>query len=243
MKTQRARLIILSALAMLMLLIGTTAIYADGDDDDDDDNGSSAIRTYEVTITNLTAGQPFTPRVLATHKGKLGVFKVGEPASVGVHRIAENGQNAWLMAALSNDDKVFDVVEGAGISPAGASAPILITGDKKAKRFTFVNMLICTNDGFTGINSLKLPKKIGDVVTASSIGYDAGTESNTEAFANLVPPCSGFVEGTGSSEASLAEGGVVEIHPGIMGGVDLDSDVAGHGWIDPVANISIERIS
>ena len=224
---------------LLMLVVTASAIYANG----------SGIRTYEVTITNLTSGQPFTPPVLATHKKNLGVFKVGEPASVGVHRIAENGGNAWLVAALSNDDKVFDVVQGAGaIVPGGDSGIISITADKKAKLLTFVNMLICTNDGFTGVNSLKLPKKVGKVVAASSIGYDAGTEINTEDFADLVPPCQGLVTpppvmpfGTGVSDTALVEGGVITVHPGISGISDLMPGV--HGWVDPVADITIERIS
>ncbi|MGH2547258.1 MAG: spondin domain-containing protein, partial [Actinomycetota bacterium] len=39
------------------------------------------LRTYEVTITNLTSGQPLTPPVVATHNGGLHVFEVGEPAT------------------------------------------------------------------------------------------------------------------------------------------------------------------
>ena len=246
MKTQRPKLIIISAIALLTLLVSTSVIYANG----------GGTRTYEVTITNLTSGQPLTPPVLATHKKKLGAFKVGESASVGIHHIAENGGNAWLVAALTNDANVFDVFEGAEpIVPVGNpggtlfadSAVFNITTDKKANRLTLVSMLICTNDGFTGKDSLKLPKKIGDVVTTSSIGYDAGTEMNTEGFADLVPPCavlSGVpagAPGTGVSNPMLAEGGVIEIHPGIMG--DFDLSPVPHGWVDPVADIKIERIS
>jgi hypothetical protein len=46
-------------------------------------------------------------------------------------------------------------------------------------------MLICTNDGFTGVNKLKLPSEIGQSVTVRTQAYDAGTEL----FADLVPPC------------------------------------------------------
>lgn len=38
-------------------------------------------RTYEVTITNLTTGQPLTPPVVATHKKPAEIFEVGEAAS------------------------------------------------------------------------------------------------------------------------------------------------------------------
>ena len=42
-------------------------------------------------------------------------------------------------------------------------------------------------------------------------GYDAGTELNTEDFADIVPPCQGLIGvssedgGTGMSDPSLAE--------------------------------------
>jgi hypothetical protein len=60
-------------------------------------------RTYEVTIEDVTSGQPLTPPVVATHRGKHAVFDVGRPASVGVREIAENGNSAPLLAFLDAD--------------------------------------------------------------------------------------------------------------------------------------------
>jgi hypothetical protein len=110
-------------------------------------------------------------------------------------------------------------------------------------------MLICTNDGFTGIDSIRLPKGLGDTVRVGAAAYDAGTEINTEDLADIVPPCQGLVgvsspgePGTGVSDPDLFENGVIHHHPGIDGGQDLLPDV--HGWdIDrPVVRISITRI-
>ena len=107
-------------------------------------------------------------------------------------------------------------------------------------------MLICTNDGFTGVDSLRLPKDVGDAVVVRSAGYDAGTERNTEDLADIVPPCQGLVgvtsgePGTGTSNPALAEGGVIHHHAGIVGGADLVPAV--HGWSDPVAEITVERV-
>jgi hypothetical protein len=104
-------------------------------------------------------------------------------------------------------------------------------------------MLICTNDGFTGVDSLRLPKDVGAVVVRSA-GYDAGTELNT---GDIVPPCQGLVgvssgePGTGTSNPALAEGGVIHHHPGIAGGADLVPAI--HGWTDPVAEITVERVA
>ena len=65
-------------------------------------------RSYDVTIRDLTGGQPLTPPVVATHGGKHPIFEVGQPASVGVREIAENGNNAPLLAQL--DAEPFDQI-------------------------------------------------------------------------------------------------------------------------------------
>jgi len=124
-----------------------------------------------------------------------------------------------------------------------------ISGEPGAHRLSWVSMLICTNDGFTGLDSLKLPGHVGDEVTAATAGYDAGTEINTEDLADIVPPCQALVgvsssePGTGTSNPALAEGGVVHHHEGIEGGSDLVPEV--HGWDvnAPVAEVTVERIA
>ena len=209
-------------------------------------------KTYKVTITNLTPGQPFTPPVLVTHSDKTGIFTVGEAASAEIQAIAENGNNAPLMAALGVDVEVHEVVEGmAPLVPANnpggtmfdSSATFMITTKGKAKFLSFASMLICTNDGFTGLDSIKLGKK---KMTVFSVAYDARTEMNTEDFANMVPPCQGLIgvsstdDGTGMTDPMLAEDGVVIPHVGIIGGDDLLPAV--HGWGDPVAKIVIEKM-
>jgi hypothetical protein len=107
-------------------------------------------------------------------------------------------------------------------------------------------MLICTNDGFTGVSSLRLPHHVGQTFVVRSAGYDAGTEVNTEDFADMVPPCQALVgvssgeAGTGTSNPALAEGGVIHHHAGIAGIADLVPAV--HGWHDPVVEIAVERV-
>lgn len=87
---------------------------------------------------------------------------------------------------------------------------------------------------------------MGDSVTVLTNSYDAGTEINTEDFADLVPPCQGLVgvspgeAGTGASNPAHAEGGVIHMHPGVAGIADLIPAV--HGWTDPVALVTIEAV-
>jgi hypothetical protein len=220
-------------------------------------------RSYDVTITDLTGGgpstgggQPLTPPVVATHTGKNPIFQVGQAASVGVREIAENGNNNPLLAQLGADPfNQISHFKQAGMAPLvpagnpGSANPnavsFSIDGSNTARRLSFVSMLICTNDGFTGVNSLLLPGAVGQSTTKTTAGYDAHTEINTEDYADIVPPCQGLIGpatgpmGTTFSNPTLAEGGVISHHGGIVGGADLIK--ARHGWTDPVARIEVER--
>jgi hypothetical protein len=230
-------------------------------------SASGGDRTYRVTITNLTSGQPLSPPVVAIHRGRDPIFRVGRPASVGVREIAENGNNAPLLAFLEADPfgriSAFTqasmgplVPEGrpGGVEdpPSGPEFPdsvtFEITANQRADRLSFASMLGCTNDGFTGANGLRLPSREGRSVTLGTAGYDAFTEINEEDFAHMVPPCQAWIgvmsgeAGEGASNPALAEGGVITHHQGIAGGADLVPSV--HGWdIDePVARIRVTVI-
>lgn len=213
---------------------------------------SDNARTYKVTISNLTPGQAFTPPVLVTHTRRTGIFSLGEAASSEIQAIAENGNNMPLLTALAGDVQVHQVVEGtAPLVPANdpggtafeSSATFIIEAGHRATYLSFASMLICTNDGFTGLDTVRLPSRSK---TVYSVAYDARTESNTENFSDMVPPCQGLIGtpsddiGTGESNPLIAEDGVVIPHVGIFGGMDLIPQV--HDWSDPVAKIVITRV-
>ena len=190
--------------------------------------------------------------MLATHSKRTGLFSVAKEASFEIQSIAENGNNDPLLAALGADVHVHDFVVGTaplvpGGNPGGTNfeswATYKISSRGNARYLSIASMLICTNDGFTGVDSIKLPSRKRTVYAR---GYDARTERNTEDFADMVPPCQGFIgvmsddAGTGASDPLLAEEGFIIPHPGVQGGADLKPQV--HNWSDPVAKIVIERI-
>ncbi|MFQ5523058.1 MAG: spondin domain-containing protein [Acidimicrobiia bacterium] len=194
-------------------------------------------REYKVTITNLTGGQLQTPFVVATHSGSTSLFEEGSPASTGLQALAENGGVPVLVAELNADPEVGDVVvAGSGPIAPGASAYAIVTSSPGARKLSLAGMLICTNDGFAGLDSVQLNAN-GKSQVFYGYAYDAGTEINTEAYADLVPPCDGLGQ-TGMSNPALAEGGVVTLHDGIEGGADLDPTI--HGWSGPVIMVTIE---
>ncbi|MBW7881639.1 MAG: spondin domain-containing protein [Caldilineaceae bacterium] len=237
----RLALMVLLSVAMFVTAAGAGAVYAESD---------AGTRLYHVVVTNLTTGQPVTPPVLVTHHRLAHVFEVGQPASFGVKEVAENGNVPALVDELNNNPRVSSVaVAVAGDPPPllpGQSVSAEIEGAPDAKFFSYISMLICTNDGFTGLDAVRLPKHIGDTTTFFTDSYDAGTERNTEDFADLVPPCPALTgvdtdkEGSGTSNPALAEGGVIAHHAGIQGHADLQPAI--HGWTDPVVKVEITRI-
>ena len=219
---------------VVLALIGAVALMATGT------VGAQESRTYEVTIENLTDGQPFTPPVVVAHSGDMDIFETGEAASEEVRQIAENGNNDPLVGVLSGSSAVSDYATGDGPVLPGESMTLTIDAPA-GDLLSVVFMLICTNDGFSGVDSWELPASGSQTVDANA--YDAGTEMNTEDFADIVPPCQDAIgvssddEGTGESNPDLAEGGVITMHAGIQGGDDLTVD--DHGWTDPVARITV----
>lgn len=210
------------------------------------------VRSYDITVQNLTnGGQHFTPPLIAVHRGAEGLFTVGKAASFGLQQIAENGNLGPMLGRFGESKHVSSfVVAASGEGLEGPLAPgeavtVGLTADPGSEFVSFVSMLICTNDGFTGVDGAKLPKKVGDEIQLYLGAYDAGTEVNTEDFADLVPPCqvlggvSSEDAGTGASDPALAEGGVVRSHEGIMDRSDLVSSI--HGWTDPVAMLTVRR--
>jgi len=213
---------------------------------------SDNFNRFKVTVTNLTSGQPFTPPVLVTHSDRTGIFALGEDASAELQQIAENGNNMPLVATLHGDVQVHDIVEGTepiipasnpGGAPFQSTGTYTITAQGTARYLSIVSMLICTNDGFMGLDTVQLPYRS---TTYYAVAYDARTERNTEDFVDMVPPCQGLIGvtsddmGTGMSNPLISEEGTVIPHAGINGGADLQPAV--HNWGDPVAKIVIERV-
>ncbi|WP_316504178.1 spondin domain-containing protein [Nitrosopumilus sp.] len=243
MKTKKTGVFAVTAIIAMLAVVSIAGIP---------ESNAATPKTYEVTITNLTSGQPITPPLLVTHAKDVGFFTVGEMAGNEIQQLSENGNADPLVEMLQSKAGIVDIVQGdAPLVPANDPGE---TGLSHTQTFevstagnqrylSFASMLVCTNDGFTGIDSVKLPIK---QTTVYAKAFDARTEMNTEDFADMVPPCQGAIgvssgeDGTDESNPALAETGVVIPHPGIMGGEDLLKNI--HAWSDPVVKIDIVRI-
>jgi len=106
----------LSLLAIPVLLAATACVDEAPTELEPQLHRGSAARApggqarYEVSLYNLTDGQPFTPPLSAMHRRPADLFEVGEPAIVGGQQIAENGNLDPMLEALEDDRHVLDVV-------------------------------------------------------------------------------------------------------------------------------------
>jgi len=168
---------------------------SDDDDDDIDTSPDPVVESepgsFQVTFTNMTTGQLMTPPVVALHDPSVHLFQVGEISSDAVRDIAEMGANAALVEfAGANPDVVSAAgVAGAGPFGPGESVTINLSTTLAGQVFSAVNMVICTNDGISGVDSLDLPAaNEAEILTA--MAYDAGTRVNQpDALSYFPPPC------------------------------------------------------
>jgi hypothetical protein len=188
----------------------------------------------EVTITNLTPGVYLTPVLVAGHKGKLELFSAGQAASDELTAIAESGDIAPMTALLEANRRVSGTGHTEGLLAPGQSATVVLSGSKRTNRISIASMMLPTNDGFIGLNSVRVPSR--GSATYLSPGYDAGTETNDELCVSIPGPICG---GEGLSLNDDGEG-FVHINRGIHGIGDLVA--ADHDWRNPVAKITVKRV-
>lgn len=208
----------ISLSAMTLLIISLSTVHA---------------QSFEITITNLTRGQIFSPVLAVTHSRGQTLFTSGEAATSELAALAQDANADGLTALLSSTAGVNEIVHGTGVILPGKSETLLIHSNFRARYFSLVSMLVTTNDAFMAVNRVKLPRRFSMI---SVPAYDAGAEDNDESCAYIPgPPC-----GNANAASEEAGEGFVHIHSGIHGVGDLSA--AKHDWRNPVAKISIRRI-
>jgi hypothetical protein len=195
---------------------------------------SSDGMKYEVTVTNLTRGQSFTPILIATHKEGVKLFTPGSSSTDELAMLAEGGDTVPLGAMLLSNEKVKDIATSGGLLGPGETVTIEIPSGKGFNYISMASMLIPTNDGFFALNGVKA--SIGNKkIMHLSPAYDAGSEINDEDCLNIPGPVCGG-EGFNPEDGE----GYVHIHAGIhgIGGIEA----ADYDWRNPVARIIIQRV-
>jgi Spondin_N len=224
---------------VLLASLVATALVAGSATADDDEGERGGAKTWRVTVTNLTppgpgapGSQPLSPPLFVVHSDRADVWSVGEIASHGVAAIAEDANNEVLESALADLPGVKTASTGAGGPiPSGQSRTYTVETSGRFSRLSLLTMLVNTNDGFTGLDSLR-PSGHGE--TLRTMAYDAGSERNNELKSHIPGPCCGnpFVRDP--------EGAVIRHHEGITDRGQLSP--AAYDWDGPVARITLKRV-
>ena len=197
----------------------------------------SGGEAFNVTVTNLTRGQQFTPILVASHEGGVNLFTLGESASGPLATLAETGDTGPLATLLMGTPGVNDVVTVGPLLDPGASRIITITGGGIFTHVSVASMLTPTNDGFVALNGVQ--GLMGKTLTFFSSAYDAGSEANDELCSSIPGPFFEECGGPGGGGAPGGGEGYVHIHAGIHGIGDMDAGE--RDWRNPVAKITIAR--
>ena len=208
--------------------------------------GSSTqkTRSYEVTITNLTANQPLSPVAVFVHEPEYKLWTTGEAASVALEHLAEGGSNSQLIDEVKNNENYIAHTSGNGVIASGQSETVTISfKNTDWLRLSLASMLVNTNDAFTGLSDIEVYDiPVGKSRSFNALAWDAGTEKNTEAAGTIPGPADG---GEGFNASRAGDSNFVTVHSGVISNDDgLESSVLNesHRFDNPVAKITIQRI-
>jgi Spondin_N len=193
---------------------------------------NSGVESYEISITNLTPGQTFTPQLLVAHPANISLFQIGEPASMELEILAEGGDTMPLTMAV--EGVVSDATTIGGLLEPGKTAVGTLFAEG-SDVVSMAAMLIPTNDTFVALNSMPLPES--GSVTYYVKAYDAGTEENDQNCRNIPGPrCDG--EGYNGDPAPGDEG-FVHVSNGFhrLPGNTLRPNT--YDWRNPVARVTV----
>lgn len=194
---------------------------------------------WKVTVTNLTEGQPFSPPLWAVHNEDADMWSEGQLASAGLAPIVEDAVNMPLQEFLNSSENV-DRARTALPPPSDPpTPPPILPGESREftietrsdfERLSMVWMLVRTNDGFSGLDSVTLDEDM----TMEVVAYDAGTELNNEKGAKIPGPPFGNVGQRDHEVKPIARhGGILLEAP--------EGDIAAYRWEGAVARIEIEE--
>lgn len=200
---------------------------------------------YEVTISNITKGQAFTPALAVLHKRSAKLLRLGQPATAELEALAEGGNTGPLDAMLSARMDVGGSGTGNGMILPGQSGTITVEAAGNFRRLSLAGMLLPTNDTFLAVDSLVTPKAIGGTRRGWAVAYDAGTEANDQNCLSIPGPLCG---GEAISAPAAGDEGYIHISNGFhmmatndgMGNPILQPEA--YDWKNPVAEVTITRV-
>lgn len=221
--------------------LGALTLAACGDDSSSETNVTTPVIDipveYEVTLTNLTNGQPISPPALLLHDaGEL--WNVGSAASGALELLAESGDSSEIVQSSF----ILNSASAAGGISYGESATVNVGYTAQVHYLSFASMLGNSNDAFTGLNKVDISTlAVNDSLNYQTVAYDAGTEANTES-AETVPGPAANGEAYNETRDDI---NIVTMHPGIVSqddGLATSALTYQQKFDNPVMSVTITRI-
>ena len=223
-----------------VVLVAAVLVFLSGCIHDDDDGDARAQRTFSVTVTNMTSNQPLSPLAVVLHDAGFGGVMPGTTASTGLEKLAEGGDNTDFLAEADAHAMVSAAASGSGIVMPGAAETVMLSGG--GTLLTLAAMLVNTNDAVAALDGVELGGlDENESLTVQALAYDAGTEANSEAMADIPGPAAGGEGYNGQRD----DRDFIAVHPGVISAEDglatsvLDST---HRFDNPVAQVVITRV-
>ena len=192
-------------------------------------------KTIMITIENVLTGQPFSPSFFeARTTDSAPLFKLGDKASDALAAVAEGGNiGMFSVGAAKNEANALGDASLAIHTLPGQTRTLIIHVDEAHPLIDGVWMLGNTNDGFSGFSAVDA-FSLTAPLTVDLIGYDAGSEINSEK--------KGFLGALGGGNERDPENGVITKHTGIRGDADAPKD---WNWDvnAPVAHVTFTPIN
>lgn len=214
------RFVTRNLLALAVVAVGATCAVS----------AHAASLRIKVTNNQAVGGLSITPLYTALHDGNFDAFDLGGTASPGLELIAETGMASVIAAerrAIDPDSQSRVLASRSGpppIQPGESETRFLNVSTSEALFFTFLSMLLPSNDHFIG-NDNPLAYQLFDAfgsftgntrihVTGADI-YDAGTEANGLTGA-------AFIQGVDIADSPTGEGVIQQ-------GLPLSDELLGSG--------------
>ena len=219
-----------------------------GDESDNTDQSDSMVE-FQVTLTNLTAGQPLSPAAVILHDRQWHSFETGQPASSELEHLAEAGDNSHLLDTASMDEAVYLAESGSGIIAPGHYESFQVQASENnlgTLSLSVLSMLVNSNDAIVALNGAALDTlEINESTSFELLTYDSGTEANTETADTIPGPAAegGDREGYNSQRDDVRD--AVYVHAGVIthdDGLNTSTLSEMHRWDHPAVMLRVERI-
>lgn len=239
---------LMSSLVLGSTILVTACSDSSGGNNDDVDT-PVATAEFEITLTNLTAGQPLSPAAVILHNPEWQSFETGHAASEELEHLAEGGDNSILLSSAGEYESVYTMESGAGIIAPGHHETFQLEVSENnlgTLSLSVLSMLVNSNDAIVALNGEGIGSlELNESTSFELLSYDTGTEANTETADTIPGPAAegGNREGYNSERDDIRD--AVYVHAGVVTQDDgLSSSTLSeiHRWDHPAVQVQVERI-